>query len=85
MAIDKGFKGTSEANLTNLIGNLFVPAAFCEFKDFNIFSTSPEVTKILREQSFSEKDLELTSDFKDTRMILVTICNTMWNISAGVK
>ena len=77
MAIDQGFERTSEANLTNLISNLSLPATFFEFKDFNIFSTSPEVTKILREQSFSEKDLELTSDFKDTRMILVTICNIM--------
>ena len=28
MAIDKAFERTSEANLTNLIGNLSVPAAF---------------------------------------------------------
>ena len=28
MAIDKGFERTSEANLTNLFGNLSVPAAF---------------------------------------------------------
>ena len=62
MAIDKGFERTSEANLTNLIGNLSVPAAFFEFKDFNIFSTSSEVTKILREKSLSEKDLEIPSD-----------------------
>ena len=47
-AIDKGFERTSETNY------LFVPAAFFEFKDFNIFSTSSEVTKILREKSLSE-------------------------------
>ena len=69
MAIDKGFERTSKANLTNLIGNLSVPATFFEFKDFNIFSTSSEVTKILREKSLSEQDLEL----KDTGMILLTI------------
>ena len=51
MAIEKGFERTSEANLTNF-----------EFKDFNIFSTSSEVTKILREKSLSENDLQLTSD-----------------------
>ena len=62
MAIDKGFERTSKANLTNLNGNLSVPATFFEFKDFNIFSTSSEVTKILREKSLSEQDLELTSD-----------------------
>ena len=28
MAIDKGFERTSEDNLTNLIGDLSVPAAF---------------------------------------------------------
>ena len=28
MAMDKGFDRTSEANLTNLIDNLSVPAAF---------------------------------------------------------
>ena len=69
MAIDKGFERTSKANLTNLNGNLSVPASFFEFKDFNIFSTSSEVTKILREKSLSEQDLEL----KDTGMILLTI------------
>ena len=37
MAIDKGFERTSDANLTNLIGNLSVPVAFFEFKDLNIF------------------------------------------------
>ena len=63
MAIDKGFERTSEANLTYLIGNLSVPAAFFEFKAFNNFSTSSEVTRILRDKSLSEKDLELTSDF----------------------
>ena len=63
MAIDKGFERTSEVNLTNLIDNLSVPADFFEFKDFNIFSTSSEVTKILRGKSLSEQDLELTSDF----------------------
>ena len=47
-AIDKGSERTSEANY------LSVPAAFFEFKDFNIFSTSSEVTKILREKSLSE-------------------------------
>ena len=62
MAIDKGFKRISEANLTNLIGNLSVPAAFFEFKDFNIFSTSSEVTQTLREKSLSEQDSKLTSD-----------------------
>ena len=62
MAIDKGFERTSEANLTKLIGNLSVPAAFFEFKDFHIFSTSSEVIRILGEKSLSEKDLELTSD-----------------------
>ena len=62
MAIDKGFERTSEVNLTTLIGNLSVPAAPFEFKDFNIFSTSSEVTKILREKSLSEQDLELTCD-----------------------
>ena len=62
MAIDKAFERTAEADLTNLIGNLSGPAAFCEFKDFNSFSTSSEVTKILREKSLSEQDLELTSD-----------------------
>ena len=62
MAIDKDFERTSEANLTNLIDNLSVPAAFFEFKNFNIFSTSSRVTRILREKSLSEKDLELTSD-----------------------
>ena len=45
MAIDKVFERTSETNLTNLIGNLSVPAAFFEFKDFNIFSASSEITK----------------------------------------
>ena len=69
MAIDKGFERTSKANLTNLNGNLSVPATFFEFKDFNIFSTLSEVTKILREKSLSEQDLEL----KDTGMILLTI------------
>ena len=63
MAIDKGFERTSGANLTNSIGNLSLPAAFFEFKDFNIFSTSSEVTKILREKSLSQKDLEITSHF----------------------
>ena len=62
MAIDKGFKRISEANLTNLIGNLSVPAAFFEFKDFTIFSTSSEVTQTLREKSLSEQDSKLTSD-----------------------
>ena len=62
MAIDKGFKRISEANLTNLIGNLSVPAAFFEFKDFNIFSTPSEVTQTLREKSLSEQDSKLTSD-----------------------
>ena len=69
MTMDKGFERTSEANLTNLIGNLSVPTVFffCfffEFKDFNIFSTSSEVTKILREKSLSEQDLELTSHLR---------------------
>ena len=58
MAIDKGFDRPSEANLTNLVGNLSVPAAVSEFKNLNIFSTSSEVTRILREKSLSEKDLE---------------------------
>ena len=58
MAIDKGFERTSEANLTNLIGNLSVPAAFYEFKVFKISSTSSEVTRIIRKKSLS--DLELT-------------------------
>ena len=62
MAIDKGFERTSEANLTNLIGDQPVPAASFKFKDFDIFSTSSKVTKILREKSLSEQDLELTSD-----------------------
>ena len=43
----KGFERTSEANLTNLIDNLSVPAAFFEFKGFNISFTSSEVTRIL--------------------------------------
>ena len=60
MAIDKGFERTSEANLTNLIGNLSVPAAFYEFKGFKISSASSEVTRIIRKISLSEKDLELT-------------------------
>ena len=51
----KGFEKTSEANWTNLIGNLSVPATFFEFKDFKIFSTSSEVTKILGKKSLSEK------------------------------
>ena len=63
MVIDKGFERTSGANLTNLIGNLSVPVAFFEFKDFNIFSTASEIIKILREKPLSEKDVELTSDF----------------------
>ena len=50
VAIDKGFERISEANLTNLIGNLSIRAAFFEFKDFNLFSTSSEVTKILLEK-----------------------------------
>ena len=62
MAIDKGFERTLEANLTNLIGNLSVPASFSEFNYFNIFSNSSEVIKILREKSLSEQDFELTSD-----------------------
>ena len=62
MVIDKGFERTLEANLTNLIGNLSVPAAFFEFNYFNIFSNSSEVTKILREKSLSDQDFELTSD-----------------------
>ena len=41
---------------------LSVPAAFFEFKDFHIFSTSSEVIRILGEKSLSEKDFELTSD-----------------------
>ena len=61
MSIDKGFERTSEANLTNLIGNLSVPAAFLGFKDFKIFSTSSQVTKILREKSLSEQDFEIPS------------------------
>ena len=61
VAIDKGFERISEANLTNLIGNLSIRAAFFEFKDFNLFSTSSEVTKILLEKKLS-KDLELTSN-----------------------
>ena len=64
MDIYKGFERTSEASLTNLIGNLSVAAAFFKFKDFNIFSTSSEVTKILREKSLSEQDLELTSHLR---------------------
>ena len=59
MARHKGFERTSEANLTNLIGNLSVPVPFFEFKGFNNFSTSSEVTKILREKSLSEQNLEL--------------------------
>ena len=35
MAIGKDFEKASEVNLTNLIGNLSVPATFFEFKDFN--------------------------------------------------
>ena len=62
MVIDKGFERTLEANLTNLIGNLSVPASFFEFNYFNIFSNSSEVTKILREKSLSDQDFELTSD-----------------------
>ena len=58
----KGFERTLEANLTNLIGNLSVPASFSEFNYFNIFSNSSEVIKILREKSLSEQDFELTSD-----------------------
>ena len=58
----KGFERTLEANLTNLIGNLSVPASFFEFNYFNIFSNSSEVTKILREKSLSDQDFELTSD-----------------------
>ena len=50
VVIDKGFERISEANLTNLIGNLSIRAAFFEFKDFNLFSTSSEVTKILLEK-----------------------------------
>ena len=50
VVIDKGFERISEANLTNLIGNLSIWAAFFEFKDFNLFSTSSEVTKILLEK-----------------------------------
>ena len=64
MSIGKGFERNSEANLINLIGNLSVPAAFLGFKDFKIFSTSSEVTKILREKSLSEQDLELTSHLR---------------------
>ena len=69
MAIDKGFERTSEANLTDLIGNLFAPAAFFKFKDFNIFPfTLSKVTKKLREKSRTEQDLELTAD-----LILVAV------------
>ena len=50
VVIDKGFERISEANLTNLIGNLSIRAACFEFKDFNLFSTSSEVTKILLEK-----------------------------------
>ena len=60
--IAKGFERTLEANLTNLIGNLSVPASFFEFNYFNIFSNSSEVIKILREKLLSEQDFELTSD-----------------------
>ena len=37
MAIDKGFERTSEANLTNLIGNLSVPATFLSSKILTFF------------------------------------------------
>ena len=59
MAIDKCLERTSEASLTNLIDNLSVPAAFFEFKDFSSFSTSSEVTRILRQKSLSEKNWDL--------------------------
>ena len=62
MAIDKGFERTSVANLTNLIDSLSVPAASSEFKEFNTFSTSSEITKILREKSLSDQDFDPTSD-----------------------
>ena len=58
MAEDKGFERTSETNLTNGIGILSVPAASSEFKEFNTFSTSSEITKILREKSVSDQDLD---------------------------
>ena len=66
MTIDKVFERTSESNLTNLIGNLSVPAAFFEFKDFNIFSTSSEVTRIIRD---GLDDLELRKKVLDTRKL----------------
>ena len=62
MAIHKGFERTSEANLTNLIGNLSVPAALLSLKILTFFLPSSEVTKILREKSPSEQDLELNYD-----------------------
>ena len=62
MAIHKGFERTSEANLTNLIGNLSVPAALLSLKILTFFLPSSAVTKILREKSPSEQDLELNYD-----------------------
>ena len=43
MTTDKGFERNPEANLTNLIGNLSMPAPFFRFKNFKnffYFSTS---------------------------------------------
>ena len=62
MTTDKGFERNPEANLTNLIGNLSMPAPLFRFKNFNIFSTFLQVTRILQQKSLSEQDWELTSD-----------------------
>ena len=46
MAIDKGFERTSEANLTNLIDNLSVPAAFLSLKILKFFLPHLKLLKI---------------------------------------
>ena len=55
MAVDKGFERTSEANLTNVTGNLCVPTAFFEFKDFNSFSTSPKLLEYYERNHYHKK------------------------------
>ena len=55
MVIDKGFERTLEANLTNLIGNLSVPAAFLSLKILTFFLPHLKLLKYFERIHYQNK------------------------------
>ena len=55
MTVDKGFERTSEANLTNLIENLCVPAAFLSLNILTFFLLHLELLEYCERSHYQNK------------------------------